>query len=101
MIVLDHLSEYFPPAHSGHIQIEKYEIRRGSILVFTLLAQEGQTFLTIFHAVQVDEQLSPSKAQAGQLYIVVVVFDKQDLRGPSVSGLIAHLVCSVRSGIVK
>src|ERR1700722_17214578 len=90
MIILDHLSEYFPPAHSGHIQIEKYEIRRGSILVFTLLAQEGQTFLTIFHAVQVDEQLSPSKPLAGKLYIVVVWFGKQDLRRPTVSQLIAH-----------
>jgi len=101
MIILDHLSEYCPPAHSGHIQIKKYEIRRGSILVFTLLAQEGQTFLTIFHAVQVDEQLGPTKAQAGKLYIVVVVLDKQDLRRPTVSELIAHLACSVRAGIVK
>src|ERR1700733_2280739 len=90
MIILDHLSEYFPPAHSGHIQIEKYEIWRGSILVFTLLAQERQTFLTIFHSVQVDEQLSPSKPLAGKLYIVVVVFGKQDLRWPTVTDLTAH-----------
>jgi hypothetical protein len=90
MIILDHLSEYFPPAHFGHIQIEKYEIRRECILVFSLLAQEGQTFLTIFHSVQVDEQLSPSKPLAGKLYIVVVVFDKQDFRRPTVSKLIAH-----------
>jgi hypothetical protein len=101
MIILDHLSEHCPPAHSGHIQIEKDEIRRGGILVFTLLAQEGQTFLTIFHAVQVDEQLSPPKAQAGKLYIVVVVFDKQDLRWPTASELIAHLACSACAGIVK
>ena len=97
MIILDHLREYFSPAHFGHIQIEKYEIRRGSILVFTLLAQEGQTFLTIFHAVQVDEQLSPSKPLPGKLYIVVVVFDKQDLCSPTVSVLTTHwLVPSLR-----
>src|ERR1700728_992983 len=90
MIILDHLSEYFPSAHFRHIQIEKNEIRRGSILVFTLLAQEGQTFLTIFHAVQVDEQLSPSKPLAGKLYIVVVVFGKQDFCRPTVSELNAY-----------
>ena len=68
---------------SGHVQIEQDEVGPGSVGIYSILVQEGQTFNAVGGGVKVDVRPGLFEGLPREVDVVGIVFDEKDLDGPA------------------